>query len=91
MTGGGELMIRTEKRETRAIIQISDTGVGISSDRLGNIFDAYESSHRNGRGFGLTTVKKLVEKQKGSISIYSELGKGTCFTIELPLHNEEAA
>jgi signal transduction histidine kinase len=85
MSNGGELMIRTNKQKEDAVIQISDTGSGISPDRLPNIFDAYYSSRPQGSGLGLPTAKKIVEAHNGTISVDSEPGKGTLFTIKLPL------
>ena len=85
MSDGGELLIRTARRKKDAVIQISDTGSGIAPDKLPNIFDAYYSSRPQGSGLGLPTAKKIVEAHKGTISVDSELGKGTLFTIKLPL------
>ena len=87
MSEGGELMIRTGRQKTDAIIQISDTGSGIAPDKLPHIFDAYYSSRPQGSGLGLPTAKKIVEMHNGTISVDSEPGKGTSFTIKLPLQN----
>ncbi|MFZ0033583.1 MAG: ATP-binding protein [Sedimentisphaerales bacterium] len=89
MNGGGELIIRTSKQKDNAVIQISDTGRGIASDRLPNIFDAYCSSRPQGSGLGLPTAKKLIEAHKGTIAVNSELGKGSLFTIKLLLVAEK--
>jgi two-component system sensor histidine kinase HydH len=85
MSNGGELMIRTDKQQTSAVIQISDTGCGIDKDILSNIFKPYYSSRPEGMGLGLATARKIVEGHKGSITVNSEPGKGTSFTIKLPL------
>jgi signal transduction histidine kinase len=85
MSDGGELLIRTARRKKEAVIQISDTGSGIGQDKLTKIFDVYYSSRPYGSGLGLPTAKKIVEAHKGTISVDSELGKGTSFTIQLPL------
>lgn len=85
MSSGGELMIRTEKMEKDALIRISDTGSGISPDKLPHIFEAYYTTRPQGRGLGLPTAKKIIEAHKGSISVNSEPGKGTSFDIRLPL------
>ncbi|OHB65985.1 MAG: hypothetical protein A2Y76_13020 [Planctomycetes bacterium RBG_13_60_9] len=81
----GELMIRTSRHAGRAVIHVSDTGKGIPPERLPTLFRPYYSSRSGGSGLGLATAKKIVEAHKGAISVYSELGKGTSFTIELPL------
>ena len=85
MSGGGELMIRTDKKEKDALIEICDTGSGIPPERLPHIFDAYYSSRPQGSGLGLPTAKKIIDAHKGSISVNSEPGKGTSFQIRLPL------
>jgi signal transduction histidine kinase len=87
MKDGGELIIRTDRQKEETIIQISDTGSGIAPDRLPNIFDAYYSSRPQGSGLGLATAKRIVEAHKGAISVDSEQGKGTLFTIKLPIKN----
>ena len=85
MTNDGELMIRTERQKDAAVIQISDTGRGIPPDQLPHIFDAYYSSRPRGSGLGLPTARKIVEAHNGTITVDSEPGKGTSFTIMLPL------
>jgi signal transduction histidine kinase len=85
MANGGELIVKTERRNDEAVIQISDTGSGIAPERLPNIFDAYRSSRPEGSGLGLPTTKKIVEANHGTIGVNSEPGKGTMFTIKLPL------
>ena len=85
MSDGGELLIRTDRQQNDAVIQISDTGSGIAPDRLPRIFDGYYSSRPQGSGLGLPTVKKIIKAHNGTISVDSEPGKGTSFTIKLPL------
>jgi signal transduction histidine kinase len=85
MSNGGELIVTTNSRGKEAVIQISDTGSGISPERLPFIFDAYHSFRPKGSGLGLPIAKKIIEAHKGSITVDSELGKGTSFTIKLPL------
>jgi len=85
MNEGGELMIRTDRQQKDAVIQISDTGSGIAPERLPHIFDVYYSSRPRGSGLGLATVKKIVEAHNGTIKVDSEPGKGTSFTIRLPI------
>jgi PAS domain S-box-containing protein len=71
------------------IITITDSGIGIAKDQLESIFSAFtqqknQNAHYGGTGLGLTITKRLVEIMGGTISVSSELGKGSCFTIELP-------
>ncbi|MFH1371760.1 MAG: ATP-binding protein [Planctomycetota bacterium] len=86
---GGELMVRTMSEGNCAQIQISDTGKGIPADRLANIFQPYQSTRPDGSGLGLATIKKIIEAHRGTISVVSEQGKGTAFTISLPLASPE--
>ncbi|MBN1788335.1 MAG: hypothetical protein JW806_08065 [Sedimentisphaerales bacterium] len=87
MPEGGELMLRTQKNGPNAVVIISDTGKGIEADNLDKIFDAYYSTRPGGSGLGLSTSKKIIEAHNGSIKVDSIPGKGTSFTIQLPLEN----
>jgi signal transduction histidine kinase len=86
---GGDLMIRTTRRDRTAVIQVSDTGKGIPPERLPVIFRPHSSSRRDGMGLGLATAKKIIDAHHGAISVHSEVGKGTCFTIEIPLEIQD--
>ncbi len=85
MNSGGELMIRTSRQEGSAVIQISDTGRGIATDKLSDLFKPYCSFRPSGTGLGLATAKRIIEAHNGTIAVDSEPGKGTLFTIKLPL------
>lgn len=85
MNSGGELMIRTGRQKESVVVQISDTGRGIAADKLSDIFKPYCSFRLNGTGLGLAAAKRIVEAHNGTITVDSELGKGTLFTIRLPL------
>ncbi len=90
MNKEGELMIRTGRRAGRAVIQVNDTGRGIPPERVPTIFRPYCSSRSGGTGLGLATAKKIVEAHEGTITVHSELGKGTSLTIELPLASTDS-
>ncbi|MHC4622603.1 MAG: sensor histidine kinase [Planctomycetota bacterium] len=85
MGAGGELIVRTNRQNENAIIQISDTGGGIAPDKLAHIFDAYYSTRPHGSGLGLSTAKRIVEAHDGAITVDSESERGTSFTIKLPI------
>ncbi len=85
MESGGELMVLTSRESYFAKIVVTDTGVGIEPEKIDKIFDAFYTSRTGGTGLGLATAKKLVEMHQGSLSVESEPGKGTSFTILLPL------
>ncbi|MBI3812857.1 MAG: PAS domain S-box protein [Nitrospinae bacterium] len=66
-------------------IEISDTGCGIRTENLKHIFVPFFTTKSDGIGIGLTNVKRVIEEHKGSIDVSSEVGKGTAFTILLPV------
>jgi signal transduction histidine kinase len=88
MPAGGELIIRTYKKRNDAVIEIGDTGVGIAPEHIEKIFDAYYSSKPGGSGLGLPTAKKVILQHNGTITVSSEVGRGTLFSIHLPLCGE---
>ncbi len=69
---------------------VADNGQGISSEDLGNIFDRFfqvDRVHPNGSGIGLSLAKAFVELHGGTIGVESELGKGTTFTVDIPVRH----
>jgi signal transduction histidine kinase len=86
--GQVKLTLATDKQE--ALIEITDTGTGIPEVELGRIFDRFyrversRSRHRGGSGLGLAIAKAIAQAHQGSISVKSQLGKGSMFTIRLP-------
>lgn len=92
----GEVTVYTEKSDDgkRAMVHISDSGIGIPKDEIDNIFVKFsrasnaKQSSVGGTGMGLFIAKSLIELNGGTISVHSDgLNKGTTFTIELPLVN----
>ncbi|MBP3839464.1 MAG: ATP-binding protein, partial [Chryseobacterium sp.] len=73
-----------EQRQKRVIITVDDNGTGIPEELYDRIFEPNFTSKTSGTGLGLTMVRKMVEDYKGEISVKSEVGKGTTFTISLP-------
>jgi signal transduction histidine kinase len=67
------------------IITISDTGPGIPLDAQQRIFDPFFTTKTRGTGLGLTVTQRVIEEHGGTIGVASEVGKGTTFTIRLPL------
>jgi PAS domain S-box-containing protein len=85
MPNGGELTIKVSCNKEEACISIEDTGVGIAEEHKPKIFTPLFTTKAKGQGFGLAVCKKLLEAQSGEISFESEEGKGSTFTIKLPL------
>ena len=73
-----------EQRQKRVIITVDDNGTGIPEELYDRIFEPNFTSKTSGTGLGLTMVRKMVEDYKGQISVKSEVGKGSTFTISLP-------
>lgn len=76
--------------ETRLTISVEDTGQGIAVEDLGNIFDRFyqvDKIHPNGSGIGLSLAKAFVELHGGTIDVESVLGKGSKFTVRLPIRH----
>jgi signal transduction histidine kinase len=81
---GGLVAVATELAGARVHVRIYDTGCGIPPDRLGRIFEDFVTTKRRGLGLGLAISKKIVEQLGGTISVASEVGKGTTFVLEFP-------
>jgi signal transduction histidine kinase len=81
----GRILIRSNRQNDQAIIEISDTGSGIPAERLSTIFDDYVTTKKQGLGLGLALSKKLVEQLAGTISVTSQVGVGTTFTLRFPI------
>jgi two-component system sensor histidine kinase/response regulator len=79
------LKITSRISDGRMEIQVSDTGKGIPKDKIKNIFDPFFTSKTRGPGVGLTFTLKIIQEYRGTVSVESEPGKGTIFTIRLPL------
>ncbi len=85
MPNGGNLKITANCKENYAYICVEDTGEGIPEEAKSRLFTPLFTTKSKGQGFGLAVVKRLVEAQDGKISFESKLGKGTIFTVQMPL------
>jgi signal transduction histidine kinase len=97
MTGGGHLRIevRTNRRTHMAEIRIADSGMGIAPDQLRLIFEPFyttkepdEHGH-GGTGLGLSVCRQIIEQHRGRIRVESVVGKGSTFTVKLPLGDDD--
>jgi len=87
MPEGGKLIIKTFVRGDNLVIEVSDSGGGIPPDNLNKIFDPLFTTKAKGIGLGLAVCKSIIERHQGQISVNSQEGKGTTFSIELPRGN----
>ncbi len=85
MPHGGQLVLRTMQTATGVALDLIDTGCGMDERTQERVFEAFFSTKQGGSGLGLPTTRKIIEAHGGRISVQSELGKGTRFTIELPV------
>jgi len=84
MPQGGALTLRTRCNDGKALIEVSDTGLGLTPEECERIFTPYYTSKQHGTGLGLAIVQSVVSDHGGRISVRSEAGHGATFLIELP-------
>ena len=80
----GRIMVRTRGEPQGVVLEIIDDGPGMNKVVAQKCFDAFYSTKRGGSGLGLPTIKQIVEAHNGTITLQTEEGKGTRFTITLP-------
>lgn len=85
MSGGGTLSVRTWTTGDRVRIEVADTGPGIPADVLPRIFDPYFTTREQGTGLGLPTVRRIAAQHGGDVAVETRLGRGTTFTLTLPV------
>jgi two-component system sensor histidine kinase HydH len=86
MENGGTLTVRTwHSEETEeAVVEFGDTGPGISSKAMHNIFNPYYTTKPRGTGLGLPITHRIIKAHKGKIELRNKDGGGAVFTIKLP-------
>jgi len=89
MPSGGELAIRLHIESDHAILAIADHGPGMPQDLLAQIGTLHFTTKGNSTGIGLYTARSVVELHGGTMTVHTEVGRGTCFEINLPLASEE--
>lgn len=85
MSKGGKLTIAANQKDKQIELSVQDTGVGISEADKSKVFKPLFTTKAKGQGFGLAVCKRLIETQNGTITFDSQKGKGTTFTIQLPI------
>ena len=83
----GEITIKTYQAGKSVVVEISDTGVGISEDDLEHIFDPFFTTKEVGKGtgLGLSVVYGIIENHCGKIEVETQVGKGSTFRVILPV------
>jgi len=85
---GGRVSIVTGRDGDHVEISVTDTGSGIPADRLSKVFDDFVTTKRRGLGLGLAISKRIVEQLDGTITVESEVGRGTSFTLRFPAQSD---
>lgn len=94
-TYDGEVTLGAQQDGGRMSISVTDTGIGIASEKKARIFEAFEQADGSvarvygGTGLGLSVTRRLVELHGGTIQVESEVGKGSCFTFTLPVAKDQ--
>jgi two-component system phosphate regulon sensor histidine kinase PhoR len=91
-SSAAEIYISIYEKENQVFIEIEDRGIGIDSSDLENIFNRFYMVNKSyskkfgGSGLGLSLVKRIVEKHRGTISVTSKIGFGSCFIVKFPMY-----
>lgn len=79
--------VTVKKESNNVLILVEDNGIGIKAEDIGRIFEPKFTTKSSGMGLGLGIIKNIIENYKGTIVFDTEFGKGTCFTVALPIIN----
>jgi two-component system nitrogen regulation sensor histidine kinase NtrY len=84
MPKGGTLTLRTRRSSDRVVVEVADTGTGLTPEECERLFTPYYTSKAHGTGLGLAIVQSIISDHGGRISVRGEPGRGTIFIIDLP-------
>jgi signal transduction histidine kinase len=84
MPQGGSLSLLSRREPQKVVIEVADTGTGLTPEECARIFTPYYTSKQHGSGLGLAIVQSVISDHGGTITVRSHPGKGTAFIIELP-------
>lgn len=85
MPNGGELTVRSFVKENNIVVQFKDQGVGIPKEDLIKIFDPFYTTKEKGTGLGLAVSYNIIKKMNGTLTVESEVNKGSTFNITIPI------
>lgn len=85
MPNGGTLTIHSRVHNENIVVEFEDSGKGIGKENLGRVFDPFYSTKEKGTGLGLAVSFGIVKELNGSLTVESELGKGSRFVVTLPI------
>jgi nitrogen fixation/metabolism regulation signal transduction histidine kinase len=89
MPEGGRIIVRTRATDEHAVIEVSDTGVGLTTEESERLFTPYYTTKQHGTGLGLAIAQAVIADHHGTITVESAPGRGTTFHIELPMRQPE--
>jgi len=84
MDRGGQITVRARSDDEWVVLEVADTGVGISAEKLTRVFDAYYTTKADGNGLGLLIVLRILRAHGGRVDVASAPGKGTTVTLRFP-------
>ncbi len=85
MPSGGRLTVRVYRADDEVVLEVEDTGCGMSDEVKEKIFEPFFSTKAGGTGLGLAIVKQAVDELGGKIEVTTEPGRGTCFRLRFPV------
>ena len=91
---GGKVIVTVEQKDAWAIVRVADTGIGIDAEQQADVFDRFyrvdssRARHKGGAGLGLSIVSAIVQQHNGNVQVESTPGKGSIFSIYLPLSTQ---
>jgi PAS domain S-box-containing protein len=89
MHGGGRLGVKTRRDGQSLLVEVSDTGPGMTAEQVNNIFEAFYTTKSKGLGLGLPYAKRVIEQHGGEIRVESKPGEGTLVVVRLPAPTED--
>lgn len=87
---GGTVWVRARKARDAALLEVEDTGIGMSPEKVESLFDPFRQESEGvdrkyeGSGLGLAVAREATHRMKGTIEVETEKGVGSCFTVQLP-------